>query len=84
MGGGGFLSTCLDRNLVQVVVAGKVGKCRMINHEGFGCFGGGELPANQAVGVLDALTERIVTVSIIWFVCFIQLTKGLVGVSGDD
>ena len=56
----------------------------MINHEGFGCFGDRELSANQAVGVLDALTERIVTVSIIWFVCFIQLAKGLVGVSGDD
>ena len=38
----------------------------------------------SAVGVLDALTERVVTVSIIWFVCFIQLAKGFVGVSGDD
>ena len=40
MGGGGLLSTCLDRNLVQVVVAGKVGKCRMINHEGTGRHSG--------------------------------------------
>ena len=69
---------------MQSVVAGEVGESRMINHEGFGCFGDRELSANQAVGVLDALTERIVTVSIIWFVCFIQLTKGFVGVTGDD
>ena len=31
MGGGGLLSTCLDRNLVQVVVAGKVGKLSLIH-----------------------------------------------------
>ena len=56
----------------------------MINHEGFGCFGSGELTANQAVGVLDTLAERIVAVSIVYLICLIQLAKGLVGVSCND
>jgi hypothetical protein len=56
----------------------------MINHEGFGCFGSGELTANQAVGVLDTLAERIVAVSIVYLICLIQLAKGFVGVSCND
>ena len=41
----------------------------MINHEGVGGFGSGELTANQAVGVLDTLAERIVAVSIVYLIC---------------
>ena len=69
---------------MQSVVAGEVGESRMINHEGFGCFGSGELTANQAVGVLDTLAERIVAVSIVYLICLIQLAKGFVGVSCND
>ena len=64
MGGRRFFAPFFDGNLMQSVVAGEVGESRMINHEGFGCFGSGELTANQAVGVLDTLAERIVAVSI--------------------
>ena len=33
---------------------------------------------------LDALAERIVTVSVVYFICLIQLAKGFVGVSCND
>ena len=69
---------------MQSVVAGEVGESRMINHEGFGCFGDRELSANQAVGVLDALTEGVVTCQVICFVRLVEHTKCLEGVSGKD
>ena len=49
MGGEGLLSICLDRNLVQVVVAGKVGKCRMINNDGTVGIRAGQHLADEAV-----------------------------------
>ena len=69
---------------MQSVVAGEVGEGGVINHKGFGSFRCGELLANQTVGMLDTLAERVVTRHIVSVIGFIQLAEGFVGVSGDD
>ena len=84
MGGGGFLSTCLDRNLVQVVVAGKVGKCRMINHEGTVGIRAGKHLADEAVCMLYPSDECVVTFHVGVFIGFVYGAECIQNVSGND
>ena len=84
MGGGGLLSTCLDRNLVQVVVAGKVGKCRMINHEGTVGIRAGKHLADEAVCMLYLPDEYVVTFHVDAFIGFVYGAECIQNVSGND
>lgn len=84
VGGRGLFATFFDGNLVQVVVAGEVGEGGMVNHERFGGIRCGELTADEAVGVLDALAEGVVACHVVGLVGFIHLGEGFVGVAGED
>ena len=84
MGRRGLLSALFDADLLQSVIAGEIGKGRMINHKCPGSAGLFQGFPDNAVCLYDTLAQTVVSGQIIGFVLFIQLTERFVCITRDD